>query len=213
MKSKPLRTCIQIGIWRSAELGFLADPDLRVGGGDIDEYDYDYKKIIPYDTTCYAWHYLGVDLNPTSITRLIKANSPKENMWWLAAYIGNHPSYLFEDYCWSEADQKILSAVLTPDELIKAYLKAVGAKNLDILALDIEGGEYTFFDGYSWDIQPKLMIIEDHDTVTPEIDRRPEMDKDLSAFISSYGYKALPVYEGRMGKIQRVFEYIEKDKL
>lgn len=207
------RICIQIGLGHRAEYVYLTNPrwrELRLKQKNL--------KQIP-DVLCELddnrlWHYYGIDGSLGSILFCMARYSflpheQKEHLNWICAPIADslnfYPSsYLYfknpsvpsapEMYYTRQNQTFILGA---PFDWI---IQKLNIKEIDMIAVDIEGFENILFFNYSWRIRPKFIAIEYHDKwnhvrrVPTSIDlaeREKLMGNELAKFIQTQGYKLI----------------------
>ena len=131
-----MRTCIQIGLHRSAEYAYLINPTWQIYVPD------DPLKTLPCELrkTAGQWRYIGVDRNPASIAYMKEQYGYNPNMHWVCTTVG------------------LGTEQVSIDNLIRMYR----IDSLDVLAIDIEGGEQIILKDFSWEIKPHYLAVEVH---------------------------------------------------
>lgn len=200
--------CIQIGLHHSAELIFLANYKFYGYYSDVQDI---IKDNIPFDIGDCNWNYLGVDSDPASITKQITYFEHMDNVKWLCAYIMDKTGSLGSTNSWDSILGQWPVFHFSPlplDDLVKEYLNSIGKSSLEILTMDIDGGEYKVFENYSWDIKPFYILIEDHLVNNEKEVKKLFPDQNipaLSDILIPNGYTELEPYTLKNGDLHRGF--------
>ncbi len=163
-----MKYCIQAGLHNTAEYAdwiFDINPEYVFNMSPFKQskvYVEQVSDLIPQDD----WFFLGIDIDPSSIHR-VRRNygcTDRNRQFLSVGLAGNRHigmANIFGDVHYDLLGQQP-SPCVTLDDVID-YLKFTRKiVEVDILALDIEGFEYSVLKNYSWQIKPKYLHIEDH---------------------------------------------------
>ena len=145
--------CLQIGISNIAEYAFCVDP------GWQEQMPFEFPDI-------QDWQYYGVDVDPQSIAycELAYPQHPQRN--WFC--VGIEDTLMIRDVdrtLWNflalDDLPYIFSGVFLP---LQTFCEQLHIKEIDIIAVDIEGGEYVLFadNAVIWDYSPRIIHVEVH---------------------------------------------------
>ena len=151
-----MKTCIQIGLWQTAECLYLANKDVPSEAcgapGDLS---------IPEEFEEFDWQYFGIDGDPNSIATLANRFPIHPYVNWINAHIVPNGVQLIDTYLnWCDLYKQQIVSVLGTD--LTHLFHHLNITSIDLLVMDIEGAEWNIFKSYDWVIKPKFMIIEFH---------------------------------------------------
>ena len=178
------RTCLQIGLKYTAECLYLAHPDPgRVKVENLTHpHEINYLEEVPVPEMWEAddWRYIGVDGSIKSIDYLSEKYRVSEKYQWLVARVG-------KETCVSTSTRDIPH--LVPQFSLRDLLCHLKITELDILVVDIEGGEFPLFEGYDFSIKPELIYVEFHSFEGGVKSHSGASKERLMDIICPYGYK------------------------
>ena len=112
--------------------------------------------------------------------------------------------FSFKIFCdWITQKLRVMNQQISPLILGAPFdwiIQKLGIKEIDVLAVDIEGFESILFANYSWNIRPKFIAIEYHDELNHlsgipiGVDfaaREEVMGNELAELIQSQGYQLI----------------------
>lgn len=175
--------CIQIGIDRDAEYIFLTGSDWKVKLYNADQ-EWQLDPNIFSDIS--SWHFYGVDANPHSIACAAVKYRPleSENIVWCCACIDPAKEAFFV------GDFGFNQPICVPPITLDRLFESLALVDCDLLALDIEGGEYRIFEDYDWQIKPRVIKIEMHHQP------HERLEKDgLMILLEEQGYHLIDLME------------------
>ena len=163
-----MKTCVQVGLWQSAEYIFLAAgklPKLYRENPTNSE-----VLLFPGEAMLYPeeyhdgeWQYFGIDCDPASVVLMSnKYDLITGNIDWVCAKIIPKGMKLVEGYAnWaSHSTVKIYELGIN----LSTLFQELNLDAVDLLVVDIEGAEYEIFDEFDFEIKPKFIILEIHPT-------------------------------------------------
>ena len=202
-----MKTCVQIGLWKSAELLFLANKNYsRAVCGFPHQLCNDMPDLEFTDEELESeWSYFGVDSDPGSITYLSYRFVTHPNVHWVNAKIihGGEVKLVQGNINWSE-DWAVDRAFVCGVSLGKLF-EHLGIIYCDLLVMDIEGAEIEVFENYDWNLKPNKIFVELH--------RLPDGDRDefsrIRDAIVPAGYNLNTVYDNDdWAKLHLLFEIV-----
>ena len=146
---------VQVGLFRDAELAYLADSRWRAQLSHVAEED---RIITPSADVQYT--FFGFDADPFSITRLVSQYRHNPRVWFGCLCLGTEGSQqerLLRPMCsWFGSKPQSVVTVVTLAQLLETYAPC------DVLRVDIEGGELAVFEEYDFSMCPRYLQIEIH---------------------------------------------------
>ena len=160
---------IQIGLYTEAEYSYLLQPDWQhVMQEAVDEL----KHIPEIFESISDWHFIGIDCDPGSIL-CMRERFPDTLTTINALVTGNirgivkrylsDAFHIVRDIAFFDLSDYPARAYLMPQTPFDEIVSSLGLCHIDVLAVDIEGGEVELFENYSWEIAPRFLAIEFHD--------------------------------------------------
>ena len=144
------------------------------------------------------WEYFGIDCSPNAIAHHLANQhdaerttygNPDRTKWVCACVHGTER--LLKQRDWMDAEQrKFYTSCVTLDEL----LQNLPINRVDVLAMDVEGSEYSIFDNYKWTYFPTYIAVEAHKFLITDEARRFDYEASLRRLrtkISSRGYSLI----------------------
>ena len=179
---------VQIGLDRSAELLFLTLDNWKEwfpGSHQMVNCPDDLFEDID------EWNYFGADQNLYSIAHVLDAYSEpaskdirqqymNRSKWLCVNVLGSNSLHQVDIWGFRGHEYKIFVPSLSLSELFQNF----ELETVDILMVDIEGGEFEVFKEYDWKIKPRFLSIEMH----PDFERS-ECAYDLWFTLKSQGYQ------------------------
>ena len=159
--------CIQVGLRDVAEYHYLSRDDWNIVTVD------DPLKRIPDDLGVDSWRYVGVDSCGSSIDHMLQRYGTAPNVDWVLGFMQPGAARLVQAQSHMMAHCEAgWAPYMTQSLSFNRLLYGLQLTRVDVLALDIEGGEYSLFSDYDWSIKPQFMAIECHhpvERVTPYV--------------------------------------------
>lgn len=156
---------VQIGLHKQAEFIHHVGGEKKGNSKEADIGDCDY--------------FLGVDYDPASISYMLNQYGHLQKAYFICIGVG------VEKTCpglsWSGNKEKFLYKNIR----LHTLFKETEIDNIELLALDIEGGEYDTFKYYDWSLLPKKIVVEAHSFTKP-LDQGVS---EIQATLSKHGYR------------------------
>ncbi len=146
--------CVQIGLHDTAEFLYLTKPNWK-----SDIVSQDILKQIPNDIAdkYTTWRYYGIDSDVGSIAKMLQKYGNPPSTHWVHAAVGMPSdmymklrSYLPNGYFYGFGCS------------LQRLFRMLNITQVDVLVIDIEGGEIRLFDDYDWHIFPSYISVEVH---------------------------------------------------
>lgn len=159
-----MRTCLQIGLNQTAEYIYLTEPNWVAKPVDSLK---ELPSILKQDKT--PFRYYGVDCGLSGLEYLRKKHHYSNAKWINAFVIGDKE----DAHCLQEVrtvikrqmgyDSQELrgEGIFIPETRFSDLLKNIHY-DIDVLAMDIEGGEHTIFEEYDFKVKPTFVAVEVH---------------------------------------------------
>ena len=157
-----MRTCLQIGLQRTAEYAYLAEEGWL--GADVEDDLKTLPDFLKADPS--PFRYIGVDRDFYSLQQLskeypeVRYNDIVARTWCHAYIRGDKTPSTRVHY--SSLYQTEPSWICVPTITFSHLLASLRLKEIDVLAMDIEGFEYEIFRDYDWQLKPKFIAVEAH---------------------------------------------------
>ena len=177
-----MKTCVQIGLNMTAEYLYLVDNSLTTP--EICSLLQSFQEG--------EWTYYGVDANPASIVfvanKYVHLNRSHLVCCKIAADTGLEAAALFwGKHIWAEnmsiknlEKQSFFVGTFS----LGNFLSALELKYVDLLAIDVEGEEFTIFENYDWNVKPERLRVEVHCW-----DKKMEKANTFVDMVVSQGYE------------------------
>jgi len=179
---------IQIGLYTEAEYSYLIQPNWQ----QVMQEEIEQLKHVPeVFEAIQDWHFIGIDCDPGSI--LVMRERFPDVITCINAFVtGNKKGvvkrylsdafHIIHDIAFFDLSDYPVREFWIPQTPFDEIVSSLGLSHIDVLAVDIEGGEVELFENYSWEIVPKFLSIEFHDCFL-EIPRH-----DFEKIFVSQGY-------------------------
>lgn len=151
---------VQIGLHRQAEFIHYVGGEKNNNSKELDIGSCDY--------------FLGVDYDPASISYMLNQYGHLEKAYFLCIGVGYEKTS--EGLSWSGNKEKFLYKNIH----LHTLFKETEIEHVELLALDIEGGEYDTFKYYDWSLLPKKIAVEAHSFTKPLEEGVSEIQETLS---------------------------------
>ena len=183
-------TCVQIGLHESCEWAFLTQINWKEQW-----LHHKLPNIFPDITN---WNYIGIDINPVSIAKMSKAYNLNKKCTFICSGIGSSRS-ISRNPTDGFLPHNIISPFITLGEILYRF------GNIDILALDIEGGEYQIFNSLDF-LDIPMICVEIHKISNNAVPQQ------LSDKIVSLGYKTGSTHDLTYGGFPNCI-FIKEEKI
>ena len=162
--------CIQLGLHNTAEYLYLTEDNWK----DI---EVDALNRVPHSGVD-EWCYYGIDAEGESISMMLRQHVHNPRAIWIQSYIAPGPTQLvkYKLFGGNEPRPSYFAPTISFDKM----LSELNIKRIDVLAVDIEGTEYELFEAYGWNIKPRFISVELHNT--------SHTDTSFITLIESIGY-------------------------
>lgn len=172
-----MKTCVQIGLNKTAECLYLANKDVPKDAcgapGDLN---------LPEELEQYEWRFFGVDSDVNSISMLANRFPIHPYCHWINARIIPRGVQIVDDTMnWCDYYKNQTVTVLGTD--LSHLFKHLNLDTIDLLVMDIEGAEWDIWEAYDWLIKPDILLIELH-----KLNENYTLEK-MNNLILSQGYK------------------------
>ena len=190
-----MKTCVQIGLHKTAEYLYLYDRSLEIPE----------RCDVPSSFLEADYRYIGVDSDPFSIARMSDTYADSDRHQWVCAKIGKQWGIESTQACWGEPrhllpDPNKLREVLVGTYSLYDFFLLLKIQDIDLLAMDIEGAEVDCFKTYNWSIKPSLLRVEFH----------PSHKMDVDGFINlicDHGYQHTLIYAHGNERFELQFQH------
>lgn len=146
--------CVQIGLHDIAEFLYLAKPNWQ-----SDMASQEKLNQIPVDLAdkFTSWRYYGVDCDVGSIVKMMEKYGDVPFASWVQAAVGLQPDQLMKLRSYFVSGHFIGFACS-----LQRLFRLLNLSQVDVLVVDIEGGEIRMFENYDWHIRPGYISVEVH---------------------------------------------------
>lgn len=162
-----MKTCVQIGLNRSAEYMYLANNTLSAEDV-LGPMENPVPPLLPEGITVEPYKYWGVDSDPDSIAFLASNFPPHPCVHFACCHLIPRGAKLVESCVnfggYYGVGQKIYSGGCSLSLLFRGLAEhhLEFTEDIEFLAMDIEGAEYDVFESYDWILKPRVIRIEGH---------------------------------------------------
>lgn len=147
--------CVQLGLHNVAEYLYLVRPDWREVMADQDAL----KKIPEVVSDRFSsWRYYGVDCDVGSIQKMLERYGNVSCAEWVHAAVGMHEDSLVSLRGYFARCAHFLGFGCSLQRLFEMLRLA----QVDVLVMDVEGGEISILENYDWVLKPGFISVEVH---------------------------------------------------
>ena len=198
-----MNTCIQIGLHGTCEYLYLAKENWR----DLMPEQLEIKRLpdslLPH-LEPGSFKYYGVERSPVFLGKIMEQfQFSGANIEWICAQLStaygalprlHHANDQYPENIYGEDIHNVNYFVPAID--LDTLITGLDIKNLDVLAMDIEGDEDYLLKMYTWLQKPKFITIETHYANILQLENEEEYNlgartANLKSLICSQGYKCI----------------------
>lgn len=173
---------MQLGLNNSAEYLYLSEPNW-----ERKHLSQPRLKQIPSEIARMfeSWEYIGVDADVASITRMLDAYGDRGNTRWVNAYISRNENMLYCVPSYANPPSTTIQYFYGLSCTLHKLFALLNLSRVDVLTMDIEGGELEALHAYNWQIKPLFLAIEVHGRPMDVLNKNV---KKIQQLLSEKGY-------------------------
>ena len=177
------RNCVQIGLYETAEMIYLAQDNWYQLLPEIEEVD---RIIAPEQYQQIQYNYYGIDEQPFCITHLQEQYKHIPRAKWMCIRAGYTSEICYQDGF--SGNPKNFIGSFTLDQIFDCVCNNSGIDTIDVFKIDTEGGEYAILEKYSFKRKPRLLMIEAHGWEWCNNESRENTCKLVKQIVEPQGY-------------------------